>query len=61
MKSARYTIASAVGGHLKGRLLRPIAHWLQIEDLRSLMNQFAAKRNAQELSIRYVSGPRNHF
>jgi hypothetical protein len=24
------------------------------------MNQFAAKRYAQELSIRYVSGPRNH-
>jgi hypothetical protein len=26
-----------------------------------VVNQFAAERNTQELPIRYVSGPRNHF
>jgi len=32
----------------------------EMRDLGSGMNQFAAERYAQELSIRYVSGPRNH-
>jgi len=34
---------------------------LQTQDLRYAMDQFATKRNAQELCIRYVSGPRNQF
>jgi hypothetical protein len=34
---------------------------LQIKDLGGLMNQLAAERYAQKLSIRYVSGPRNQF
>ena len=34
---------------------------LQIKDLGGLMNQLATERYAQELSIRYVSGPRNHL
>ena len=41
-------------------MVAPARHRLQIEDLHSAMNQFAAERYAQELSIRYVSGPRNH-
>jgi len=32
---------------------------MQIGDLGSQMDQFAAERYAQKLSIRYVSGPRN--
>ena len=34
----------------------PIPQDLQIKDLGSAMNQFAAERYAQELCIRYVSG-----
>jgi hypothetical protein len=43
----------------QGRSYAPIGQCLQTEDLGSAMDQFAAKRNAQELCIRFVSGPRN--
>jgi len=33
---------------------------LKTYGLHSAMNQFAAERYAQKLSIRYISGPRNH-
>jgi hypothetical protein len=39
------------------RLAAPMTLRLQIKDLGGLMNQLATERYAQELSIRYVSGP----
>ena len=48
-----------VGGWSATRNLPPKSS-CRLWDLSNTVNQFASRRSAQRLSIRYVSGPRNH-